>query len=57
MPKLFIDHVGRYAWMHHDECGFDWNTIEKVKPDIVLLAPVEREARCRAGRPLNLPGS
>jgi hypothetical protein len=55
MAPLFLDHVGRYAWVHHDECAFDWAVIDKVKPDIVLIAPVEREARCRGGRPLHLP--
>ena len=55
MPPFFIDHVGRYAWAHHDECAFDWAIFDRVKPDIVLFAPVERDARCRGGRPLHLP--
>jgi hypothetical protein len=55
MPPLFLDHVGRYAWVHHDACGFDWTVIEKVKPDLVLIAPTERETRCLGHRPLNMP--
>lgn len=55
MPPFFIDHVGRYAWVHHDECAFDWAIFDRVKPDIVLFAPAERNARCRGGRPLHLP--
>jgi hypothetical protein len=55
MPSFFIDHVGRYAWVHHDECAFDWAIFDAVKPDIVLFAPTERDARCRGGRPLHMP--
>ena len=55
MPPLFFDHVGRYGWVNQDECGFDWTVIEKVKPDIVLIAPAEREARCQGNQPRNLP--
>jgi hypothetical protein len=55
MPPFFIDHVGEYAWVHHDECAFDWAIFDRVKPDVVLFAPAERNARCRGGRPLHMP--
>jgi alginate O-acetyltransferase complex protein AlgJ len=55
MPPFFIDHVGRYAWIHHDECAFDWAIFDRVKPDLVLFAPAERSARCDSVRPLHMP--
>jgi alginate O-acetyltransferase complex protein AlgJ len=55
LPPLFARFAGKVAWIHQDECGFDWRVIERVKPDYVLLAASEREARCRRGRPLNMP--
>jgi hypothetical protein len=55
MPTLFAEHVRRFAWVHQDDCAFDWTVIERVKPDYVVIAPAEREARCRRGRPLHRP--
>ena len=55
MPPLFVDHVGQFAWVHHEECAFDWAIFDRVKPDVVLFAPAERNARCRGGRPLHMP--
>jgi alginate O-acetyltransferase complex protein AlgJ len=57
MPPFFIDHVGTYAWVQHDECAFDWAVLDKVKPDVVLIAFSEREARCRGGRPRHMPAA
>jgi hypothetical protein len=54
MPPLFARFAGRVAWVHQDECAFDWRVIDKLKPDYVVLAASEREARCRRGRPLNM---
>jgi hypothetical protein len=55
MPPLFADRVGRFVWVHQDGCAFDWNAVTTFKPDYVLIAPVEREARCHGRRPLHLP--
>lgn len=55
MPPLFHPHVGRYAWAHHEECALDWTVIDKVKPDLVLIAPAEREVRCHGNRPKHMP--
>jgi hypothetical protein len=55
MPPLFLPHVKRFAWAHHEECAFDWAVIDKVKPDLVLIAPAEREVRCRGNRPKHMP--
>lgn len=55
LPPLFARFAGQVAWIHQDECAFDWRTIQRLKPDYVLLAASEREARCRRGRPLNMP--
>jgi len=55
MPPLFARFAGKVAWIHQDECAFDWRAIKAVRPDIVLLAASEREARCKRGRPLNMP--
>jgi len=52
---LFGEHAGRYAWLHLDDCAFDWRAIEQAKPAYVILAPTERNARCPRGRPLNMP--
>jgi hypothetical protein len=55
MPPLFARFAGKVAWVHQDQCAFNWLVIEAVKPDYVVLAASEREARCRRGRPLNMP--
>jgi alginate O-acetyltransferase complex protein AlgJ len=54
LPPLFARFAGKVAWVHQDECAFDWRIVERLKPDYVLLAASEREARCRRGRPLNM---
>jgi len=55
MPPLFARFAGKVAWVHQDECAFDWRVIDAVKPDYVVLAASEREAHCGRGRPLNMP--
>jgi len=55
MPPLFARFAGKVAWIHQDECAFDWRATQAVKPDIVLLAASERQARCRGRRPLGMP--
>jgi len=52
---LFRDKVTGYAWLHQDECAFDWRAIAEAKPRLVILAPTERNARCPGGHPLNMP--
>jgi hypothetical protein len=52
---LFRERAGRYAWVHLDDCAFDWRAIERAEPTYVILAPTERNARCPRGRPLNMP--
>jgi hypothetical protein len=46
----FALHVGRDVWIHHEQCGFVVGVVESFKPDIVVLAPVERQMFCFGGR-------
>jgi hypothetical protein len=39
-------HVAKYVWIHHEECGFFVSVVEAYHPDIVILAPVERQMFC-----------
>jgi uncharacterized protein (DUF2249 family) len=41
--------AGRVAWVHHQKCKFDWRIIDAVKPDRVLIMPVDRFAFCEDG--------
>lgn len=36
-----------WAWVHQAECRFDRRIFDRVKPDIVILAPVSRLESCR----------
>jgi hypothetical protein len=54
---LFREHAGSYVWLHLDDCAFDWRAVAQARPDYVILAPTERNARCPGGRPLNLPAA
>jgi hypothetical protein len=47
---MLIQHVGRVIWLHHEYCGFDWKWIDKLRPDEVWWAPVERFLVCWPGR-------
>ena len=42
----FALRAGRYIWMHHEQCGFMLNILESYAPDIVILAPTERQMFC-----------
>jgi alginate O-acetyltransferase complex protein AlgJ len=42
----FALHVKRYVWMHHEQCGFKHSAVAAAKPDIVILAPTERQMFC-----------
>ena len=39
-------HVSRYVWIHHEQCGFAVRVVEAYDPDIVILAPTERQMFC-----------
>jgi hypothetical protein len=39
-------HAGKYIWMHHELCGFAMSVVEREAPDVVILAPVERQMFC-----------
>lgn len=58
MAPYFSHAVGRFAWIHQNWCGFDWRVFDAVKPDYVVVMPVDRAASCKRGqRPHNLsPG-
>lgn len=42
----FSLHAGKYIWMHHELCNFNINVVERYSPDIVILAPAERQMFC-----------
>jgi hypothetical protein len=44
----FAPFVAAFAWVHQDQCAFDRRILQQVRPDLVILAPAEREMRCRA---------
>ena len=55
-PLFLSQHVGRAVWFHHEYCGFDWAWIDKIRPDQVWWAPVERYLICHPGQKLkNFP--
>jgi len=39
-------HAGKYIWMHHELCGFAVSVVERYAPDVVILAPAERQMFC-----------
>ena len=45
----FALRTGRYVWIHHEQCGFKPSVVESYAPDIVVLAPVERQMFCFGG--------
>ena len=56
LPPDFAVAAGGFAWIHQDWCGFDWRVFDVVKPDYVIVMPVDRAATCKRGqRPHNLP--
>jgi alginate O-acetyltransferase complex protein AlgJ len=42
----FSLHAGKYIWMHHELCSFAISVVESYAPDIVILAPAERQMFC-----------
>jgi alginate O-acetyltransferase complex protein AlgJ len=49
-PLFLSQHVGRAVWFHHNYCGFDWASIDKIRPNEVWWMPVERYLVCRPGQ-------
>jgi len=45
----FAAHAGRYLWMHHELCGFRRSVIDEHAPQLVILAPAERQMFCAGG--------
>lgn len=45
----FATHAGRYVWMHHELCAFKRSVLDDYAPQLVILAPTERQMFC-AGR-------
>ncbi len=55
-PPMVLQHAGRVVWMSHMVCGFDWNEVEKYRPDEVWWMPTERFLVCLPGlKPKGLP--
>jgi alginate O-acetyltransferase complex protein AlgJ len=44
--RYFSLHVSRYVWIHHEQCGFAVRVVEAYNPDVVILAPTERQMFC-----------
>ena len=45
----FAAHAGRYLWMHHELCGFRLSVVDEHAPQLVILAPAERQMFCAGG--------
>ena len=45
----FARHAGRYVWMHHELCGFRLSVLDAQAPQLVILAPTERQMFCAGG--------
>ncbi len=45
----FAVHAGRYIWMHHELCAFQVALIDEYAPQLVVLAPAERQMFCAGG--------
>jgi hypothetical protein len=55
---FLIPHVGRLVWTRSQICGFDWDTVSRYDPALVILIPTERQLVCPPDRwPLHLPKS
>jgi len=42
----FALHAGRYVWTHHELCGFRVSVLDQYTPQLVILAPAERQMLC-----------
>jgi alginate O-acetyltransferase complex protein AlgJ len=43
----FALHASRYLWIHHENCRFARDVFDRYQPDVVILAPTERDMFCR----------
>lgn len=50
MSDLVAARAGRFVWVHHQSCGFDWKWIDIAKPAQVWYMPAERLLLCAPGR-------
>lgn len=53
---MVLTNVRRFAFTHHQNCGFDWKWIEQFHPDEVWFMPTERLAYCTA-KPTGFPAA
>jgi len=53
-PPMALANVGRFAWTHYLNCGFDWKWVERFHPDEVWFMPTERGSLCFA-KPAGMP--
>jgi alginate O-acetyltransferase complex protein AlgJ len=42
----FALRAGRYVWMHHELCAFRTSVLDDYAPQLVILAPAERQMFC-----------
>jgi hypothetical protein len=42
----FALHARRYVWMHHELCSFKLSVLDAQAPQLVILAPTERQMFC-----------
>jgi hypothetical protein len=47
LPQYFRRAGVTAAWTHQAECGFDRRIYDRVRPDVVVLAPADRLESCR----------
>jgi alginate O-acetyltransferase complex protein AlgJ len=44
---FFVLHAARYVWIYHEHCRFARDVLDRYRPDIVILAPIEPYMICR----------
>ena len=49
LPPLLRVPAGRIAWLHHDDCGFDFAEVARLRPTQVWYMPTERRLACAPG--------
>lgn len=45
-PDFLAPFARRVSFVHHRQCNFDWGDVARAAPDVVILAPTERNAAC-----------
>jgi alginate O-acetyltransferase complex protein AlgJ len=57
-PPMIAANGGRAIWIHHQFCRFDWQWVEKFRPDQVWYMPTERYFPCDPKRwPQGMPAT